>query len=546
MPRSPRVAIPTALVLAALPALIPYPSLLGVDTESDTHTLVLWWYLQHALFALHHTWIVVLCCGLAVAALVLRLPRRYALVLPALLAVALVLSFKVVEGWMPWGTHGASIGALYQGITADHPDWVDRKVGPDANVALIWDGKKPAFTIWESEFFNRSIRTIYDLGTGPTPAGQFEATLGVDSHGLLRAEGIPVRAQYVLASAGDWLAGTPIAADGPHGMGLYRTKDGVRVQLSEQGVDGDGWLRPTATISLYNCQPGRSLFVWFGSDPKLFHSPQIVTATENGRRVGRLVVDPRKVVDPHFGGWDLPTHPRDGACRFTFRTTPTAIPAQVVAASTDERRLGVRFSGSPLPHEDRLGRRPLSHPRTGVGNYVRGSLAGLVEAAGDEHEVVAFAPVSKRGRVFVEEALAGIPSSATSGSCPSPTLAPGLEQARVAAGRVLRGAPRRVPLLRLDVSAPAGGAARDDGARPRPGALPGVGAPADACACTARSSATWCGRARSSSATRASPPMRCAELLGRPGGADPCRLPGVGAGVLAGRRAAPTWAGRTS
>ena len=36
---------------------------------------------------------------------------------------------------------------------------------------------------------------------------------------------------------------------------------------------------------------------------------------------------------------------------------------------------------------------PLSHPRTGVGNYVRGSLGGLAEAAAGEHEIVAFAPV---------------------------------------------------------------------------------------------------------------------------------------------------------
>ena len=35
---------------------------------------------------------------------------------------------------------------------------------------------------------------------------------------------------------------------------------------------------------------------------------------------------------------------------------------------------------------------PLSHPRTGIGNYVRGSLAGLAEAAAGTHELVAFAP----------------------------------------------------------------------------------------------------------------------------------------------------------
>ena len=55
---------------------------------------------------------------------------------------------------------------------------------------------------------------------------------------------------------------------------------------------------------------------------------------------------------------------------------------------------------------------PLSHPRTGVGNYVRGSLAGLAAAvredgAGDE--VVAFAPASAKGARVIREALAGVP-----------------------------------------------------------------------------------------------------------------------------------------
>jgi glycosyltransferase involved in cell wall biosynthesis len=52
---------------------------------------------------------------------------------------------------------------------------------------------------------------------------------------------------------------------------------------------------------------------------------------------------------------------------------------------------------------------PLSHPRTGVGNYIRGSLAGLVAAAGSEHEVVPFAPTSPQGLKRIPEALAGIP-----------------------------------------------------------------------------------------------------------------------------------------
>ena len=53
---------------------------------------------------------------------------------------------------------------------------------------------------------------------------------------------------------------------------------------------------------------------------------------------------------------------------------------------------------------------PLSHPRTGVGNYIRGSLAGLVEAAGNEHEVLPFAPTSSQGKRRIPEALSDIPA----------------------------------------------------------------------------------------------------------------------------------------
>ena len=51
---------------------------------------------------------------------------------------------------------------------------------------------------------------------------------------------------------------------------------------------------------------------------------------------------------------------------------------------------------------------PLSHPLLGIGNYMQGSLGGLVEAAGTEHEVVAFAPTSIRGPGRIRAALAGI------------------------------------------------------------------------------------------------------------------------------------------
>jgi glycosyltransferase involved in cell wall biosynthesis len=52
---------------------------------------------------------------------------------------------------------------------------------------------------------------------------------------------------------------------------------------------------------------------------------------------------------------------------------------------------------------------PLSHPRTGVGNYILGALQGMTEAAAGSHELVAFGPVSVRGRKQLDAALAGLP-----------------------------------------------------------------------------------------------------------------------------------------
>jgi glycosyltransferase involved in cell wall biosynthesis len=49
---------------------------------------------------------------------------------------------------------------------------------------------------------------------------------------------------------------------------------------------------------------------------------------------------------------------------------------------------------------------PLSHPRTGIGNYIRGLLRGLVEAGADD--VVAFAPASKRGSDQIAASLEGL------------------------------------------------------------------------------------------------------------------------------------------
>jgi glycosyltransferase involved in cell wall biosynthesis len=51
---------------------------------------------------------------------------------------------------------------------------------------------------------------------------------------------------------------------------------------------------------------------------------------------------------------------------------------------------------------------PLARPRTGIGNYLRGIVAGLVEVAGSSHEVVAFGPSGPGGRRRIAGALEGL------------------------------------------------------------------------------------------------------------------------------------------
>jgi glycosyltransferase involved in cell wall biosynthesis len=75
---------------------------------------------------------------------------------------------------------------------------------------------------------------------------------------------------------------------------------------------------------------------------------------------------------------------------------------------------------------------PLSHPRTGVGNYIRGSLGGMLEVARADDELVAFAPASPAGRREIERALEGLELERV-----LPTL-PAAHAARVAWSRVGR------------------------------------------------------------------------------------------------------------
>ena len=121
------------------------------------------------------------------------------------------------------------------------------------------------------------------------------------------------------------------------------------------------------------------------SDPGLFDEPQTVRDDRRPRVVGTVVP----------GQQTSARRCRCAPCAARC-TGPLHGQADEVAGPGDARELGTHFRSLRVRRAVRIvyDVSPLSHPLTGVGNYMRGSLAGLVEAPAGEHEIVAFAPTS--------------------------------------------------------------------------------------------------------------------------------------------------------
>jgi glycosyltransferase involved in cell wall biosynthesis len=333
MPRPPRAAAVAAVTAAALPGALPYHTLIDTSAESDTLALLPLWWLQETIVGIDTVGVVVVAVAAVLAIVFLTISPRYALVLPALVFLWFAFATERIENF-DHGFAKASVGALYQGITASQRDWVDATVGRDANVAFLYSGRNPTeqpLTLWENEFYNRSIGPVYDLrqqSMGNLPETKVRQRAdGV----LLMPDGRPVRARFVLSDDTVPLAGTIIGRDDVRGMLLRRTDGRLGIASRVSGVYADGWSGPRATYTRLRCRGG-TLTAVVASDVKLFDRSQTVRAegravTFNPGDVGRLTV---------------PLRPRDGVCRVTFTVTPTAVPS-LVNGTADGRVLGARF-----------------------------------------------------------------------------------------------------------------------------------------------------------------------------------------------------------
>jgi hypothetical protein len=243
-----------------------------------------------------------------------------------------VLTAVVVESGRH-GIHKATVGSLWAGTHMPHPDWVDRAVGRNASVVVLWTGTMATpYPVYENEFFSRSVGTVYDVDGAHPPDPLPETTATRAPNGVLTTGSGPVRAQYVLADGAVELAGKLVARD-PVGVDLYRVNGPVVILTHVTGLyPNDTWSGRSVTYQRVECGGG-TLAVTLQGDAGLFRRPQSVVASEAGTVVGRAVIPVDGVTTLR-----VPLRPEEGVCTVRFAVAHTAVPGP-----RDRRRLGAHF-----------------------------------------------------------------------------------------------------------------------------------------------------------------------------------------------------------
>jgi hypothetical protein len=323
-----------AMAAAALTGIVPVTAFLNSNAVTDSFGLLAVWRPQtHFTIPLEWVTPAIVLIAIGVAAFFLLLPPRLALLAPALVLLFFAFSNREVEGFIGQAGRDSRDAGSQTGR-----DWIDRAVGRHALVSTLFTNNRNYQVLWNNEFFNRSVSSVYNF-IGP-PDGLPQQTVAPDpkTGALVVVGGKSVSAQYVLADTSLLLRGRAVATDPGEGMALYRVDGPVRLVGRLSGIYADSWSGPQASYTGYGCHGGY-LSMRLTGDPDLQPHPQTIVATSGKRELGRVVVRPRSFHHP----FTIPLVGKSGTCDVTFTVTPTAVPAQVFPGRPDTRVLGIRF-----------------------------------------------------------------------------------------------------------------------------------------------------------------------------------------------------------
>jgi hypothetical protein len=330
--QQPRWFVVAVVVGAIGPVALPFQQLLTTSAVSDTFGVFIPYAIHSRLQdPVITTFLVAAGIIVMIGVIMVFVGRR------AFVAVAIVAGFLVMTGAaVDRRTDKASTAA--EAISAPK-NWIDRAVGTDANVAVVFQGGSDPMRVWQAEFFNRSIGPVFTIST-PLAGGLPDTIVDVGPEGAVvdRFSQL-VSPKYVLIDSFTSVEGRVVARDTAYGMVLVETKSPLRVLATVSGVYGDGWSGADVTYTRHACTGGA---VSMESSLNASIHPTPVTVTPY---VGDAAL-PATTVSSDVGSVQVPARltPVDGVCQVRFHVDPVVIPSEVIGTN-DTRPLGVIVRG---------------------------------------------------------------------------------------------------------------------------------------------------------------------------------------------------------
>lgn len=338
LPRPPRLTAAAVVVPAALLLSLPFESLLSVYPLGDTPGLIpLTRVAAHLKEGLDGTR-VLLALGVLAAGLFFALvPRRWGVVL-APIGIALFLVFSSVTVLKSWAGQSRATHAS-QGT--NDLSWIDKTIGPDADAAFLLtpDFQADPHPLWQSEFWNRSVRRVFLLDA-PDPTAYPAIPTTLNGAGRLVTAPGTRQPKYVVTAPGVNVDGRLLAST-PR-LALYRVSSPLRLADRSSGLTPDGWTGADAIYTRYS--PGAKVVFVDLSFPELPAVPGRVRVelVSNGSTVAHRA-------------WTVRS---DSERTFRFRAPPAPFSVRIHVMSTfspsqfglaDTRQLGVLAKIRALP-----------------------------------------------------------------------------------------------------------------------------------------------------------------------------------------------------
>lgn len=240
------VGLPVTLVLA-----LPFERLAadqGILSDAFSFVALNRW--AQSMGGTQALWVILVVVAAAAGVFVLSGSRRVVTVLaPALVLAYLVSASLSVVGPIHAYARGVLAGA---GIT--DASWVDRAVGRQARVVLVYVGdpepERAQTTILLNEFWNRSIRAAYRAAPASVCCVTWTDASIDPGSGLIRSAAVGQQPGYaVFLPPTAQIAGTPVTR--ANGLTLVRPTSPLRLVSRTSGVYSDGWMATSATYDRF-------------------------------------------------------------------------------------------------------------------------------------------------------------------------------------------------------------------------------------------------------------------------------------------------------